>query len=79
MKFDINQVVRVKRFKEMPSGWADNMLVYMGNVVVIRDIDNESYETDVYNVQLKDTFHGINIKRWNWRKLDFEKVNTNRR
>jgi hypothetical protein len=75
-----NQVVRIKKYKYLPSGWTSSMRFYMGCVVVIRDFRNgEEYissVTDDYDIFLQTTFHSSDLRRWCWRQLDFEKVNT---
>jgi len=78
MKLYKNQIVRIKRFKErIPIGWAEEMKVYMGSVVVIDYIDTSliSYP-EQWKILLKDTFNNRNITSWVWRGHNFEKVNT---
>jgi hypothetical protein len=78
MKLYKNQVVRITKYKGKPAGWHENMLVYMGNVVVIDIVDSAdiSQTYPAYRIRLKDIFHTADILSWHWRRSDFEKVNT---
>jgi hypothetical protein len=74
MKVSKNQVVRIKNYKSLPSGWRPEMMDYCNSVVLVAEIIKDSLTS--YRLKKIDNLKGINNMLFYWFGPNFQKVNT---